>query len=747
VPTVAHLLSEPKAQISAVEMKVFVAGGLLVLLCNPLAVETAAASADASLNPVTRVVELLQGLSKKVIAEGKAEEDLYEKFVCWGESVISQKTASNEAAKSRIDELEAYIEDVKAGKIEFTSERQDLEKAIAGLHADIEAADAQREKEKADFLAAKDEMQKGIQALEKAIQVLHEATSFSQTGSLLAVHAQLSQGFRQKAEESAALDRAVQLGKQFLTKGDADFLQRLLTGDVPKVDWKKLNRKAVFKMKYKARSGKIQDVLAKLLQTFTDNLAEAEAKEAKAEEVYKKLSASLHDQLDKAQAALQEMDAENSARGLTIEEAQEEVDALKEQIENDLKFIKETQQSLDDMKLSWKERQALRTGELAAISKAIQILHNDDARDLMKKSFASQGYSLLQEKSGIAASLRKNAGALIRATAVKVGDRRLLALAMRTALEEHGHFDKVIEAIDKMIATLKAEGEEDLVQKEECEKVRAEKTRAAVLESRKIDEITDAIGKLVAEIKELQAEIAEKEQAVAALKADLQKATEIREAEHLEWKGNDADDKAAADLIEQAKVVLEKFYEENNLVLVQRRVVPVEAGKAPPPPPATWEAPYAAGTQEGKGIVAILGMIKEDVLEDIEKAAAAEEKAENEYLAFAKETKAAIGELEAAIVELKATASDKASEAEEQKKTRLTVKASLDAVMKTLKDLAPDCDYFQVNFDRRSKNRAIEIDGLVKAKGILEGAAFAPPSTDATREIKPGDALLLQGRA
>ena len=32
-------------------------------------------------------------------------------------------------------------------------------------------------------------------------------------------------------------------------------------------DWKKLNRKAVFKMKYKARSGKIQEILADILQT------------------------------------------------------------------------------------------------------------------------------------------------------------------------------------------------------------------------------------------------------------------------------------------------------------------------------------------------------------------------------------------------------------------------------------------------------------------------------------------------
>ena len=90
--------------------------------------------------------ELLQGTSKKISAEGKTKKDLYEKFVCWGDSVISAETAPNADAKAGIDELE------------FTSERTDLEKSISGLKSDIEAAQAQRRQGKADFLAARDEM-------------------------------------------------------------------------------------------------------------------------------------------------------------------------------------------------------------------------------------------------------------------------------------------------------------------------------------------------------------------------------------------------------------------------------------------------------------------------------------------------------------------------------------------------------------------------------------------------------------
>merc|ERR1719453_990877 len=74
--------------------------------------------------PTSRVVTLLQGLSKEIAEEGKKEEDLYEAFVCWGNKVITEKTKSNAAAQARIDELEAYLDDVKSGKIEFTTERR-----------------------------------------------------------------------------------------------------------------------------------------------------------------------------------------------------------------------------------------------------------------------------------------------------------------------------------------------------------------------------------------------------------------------------------------------------------------------------------------------------------------------------------------------------------------------------------------------------------------------------------------------
>merc|ERR1712113_265065 len=109
------------------------------------------------------------------------------------------------------------------------------------------------------------------------------------TGVLLKMSDRFSVMGGSRAAEAAVLTHASKMGERFLTKGDAIFLRRLLTGEVPTWDWKKLNRPATFKKSYKARSFKIQDILAKMLQTFEINLKDAEAKEKEAQETYEKL--------------------------------------------------------------------------------------------------------------------------------------------------------------------------------------------------------------------------------------------------------------------------------------------------------------------------------------------------------------------------------------------------------------------------------------------------------------------------
>eukprot|EP00747_Dinoflagellata_sp_TGD_P131429 gnl/TRDRNA2_/TRDRNA2_174964_c5_seq27.p1 gnl/TRDRNA2_/TRDRNA2_174964_c5~~gnl/TRDRNA2_/TRDRNA2_174964_c5_seq27.p1 ORF type:complete len:704 (+),score=277.55 gnl/TRDRNA2_/TRDRNA2_174964_c5_seq27:45-2156(+) len=701
-------------------MKLVIVLVLSTLCASPVVAE------QATLSPVTRVVELLKSLQKKIEQEGKKEEDLYETYVCWATNVIDTKTASNTAAESRISELTTYIEDIEAGRVEFTGERATLEKELEGLHAELEAAKDLREKENKDFIEAEDEMNKAIKALEKAKEVLSEATKDGEEGEFVEVGEALNAGFAERRSQAKELFHAVELGEKFLTKGDALFMRKLLTGDVPDVDWKKLNRKAGFKMKYKARSVKIQDLIAKLLSTFKGNLNDATDKEMAAEEEYEKLKEAKEAQKAKAEEALASSEEEAGGRGMAKEDAQAEVDALTTQVENDKKFIEETDKGLKEKKEEWKVRSKLRSGEIEAISKAIATLTSDDARDLFKKSYSSQGLFFVQVDQEAQATRVIHATDVIRSAGKSARDIRLSALAAAVSTRSAGHFDEVIEAIDKMIKTLNEEEEKDKEIKETCEKDRMGDARDAAKTSRTIDEHSDTITKLEAEIEVIKQEIAAMQAEIKAIGEELSKAEKIRKDEHAEWEENDAADKAAAEIVGMAKGVLEDFYKENMSLFQKKhkKMEPVAAGEAPPPPPTTWSEPYGGAKGESQGVVAILGMIKEDIEKDREKAKAEEDLAQEEFEKFETESGTQIKDLNEEIGTMEGTQGDKEESVKDHKEERKTGKEELDSVMQKMTDALPGCDFMTINYPMRMENRQTEIDGLDKAKGILKGAKF-----------------------
>jgi len=508
---------------------------------------------------------------------------------------------------------------------------------------------------------------------------------------------------------------------------------------VPKVDWKKLNRKATFKMAYKARSFKIQDVLKKMHQTFSINLADAQGNEKAALDSYNKLTKAKQDQLDAAQGALTKMESEKGAKGMSRQESVDEVKALKDQVSNDEKFIKQTEAALTAKKASWKVRSETRAGELAAISKAIFTLHNDDSRDLFKKSFEG---SFLQVAQSSQLHLAQSAAAVLEDAAKRSGDASLMVLAKDLAApfkSVKGQFGPILAAIDKMIALLKSQEQKDLDTKQTCESERMTNTRSAIVDSREIDDQTDKMASLSTHIAECEKNIAELQDEHTKTKDALAKAQTMRNDENAEWKKTDNDDKLAAETVKGARDSLAKWYADNAFVQVAKQPVEASAGEAPPPPPPTWEADYGGKQGESQGIVAIMDMVHEDIKKDRADAKSDEDASQKEFDNFKKDSEDKMKELKK-----EEQAQDKSKGKAMQEKTdteklRRGNKNSLDSTLETIKSIDPNCEYYEVNYPMRRKNRQIEVDGLEKAKAILKGGKF-DAGPDPNREIKPGDA-------
>lgn len=161
--------------------------------------------------------------------------------------------------------------------------------------------------------------------------------------------------------------------------------------------------------------------------------------------------------------------------------------------------------------------------------------------------------------------------------------------------------------------------------------------------------------------------------------------------------------------------------------LLSEKYEPSPAGEAPPPPPATWDTgeSYSGAEGESQGIMGILTLVKEDVEKDI----ALAEKQEADAVTAFDETKATLETTitagETAIDEYKSEKADQEGVATDNTEERASEKSTLDSTMTEIQNLKPGCDFILVNYEVRIKKRHVEIDGLKKAKAILQGGDFS----------------------
>merc|ERR1719316_1234310 len=104
---------------------------LLIFLAS-FAAPSGATTAELRANPIRKVVTMLQDMQKTVEAEGKKEEDLFEKFMCYC-------SGGEGALDASIKQGQAQIEQVTAAIDRGTAEKSQLDQDIATHKADRES--------------------------------------------------------------------------------------------------------------------------------------------------------------------------------------------------------------------------------------------------------------------------------------------------------------------------------------------------------------------------------------------------------------------------------------------------------------------------------------------------------------------------------------------------------------------------------------------------------------------------------
>jgi len=703
-------------------------------------------AADAAVNPIRKVVTLLQAMQKKVAAEGAREAELFKKYMCYCKSsgaTLKEEISSGEA---KISELGTSLEEARAAKEQLQAGLKQDQADRAAAKKSMADATALRNKEAAAFADLKAESDENVDAIFAAIKALEKGMGVKD--SRLAYSA----GYRSTAEGEG-------VAPAFLQSDKAQVLRKLLAGKMGR-DMAEDDRQKVLSFLsgppgfYVASSDQIVGILKQMADEMAKGLVEATAAEEAAIKEFKALMSAKMKEVAALTAAIENKLQKIGETSVAIAKMENELGDTEEALADDKKFLADLKKGCSTIEKQTEENMKLRTQELAALAETIKVLNDDDALELFKKTLPSAGASLLQ-MSRTAETVRARALAAVRAVyGQSVLPHRVNLDFISLAL--HGDklgFDKVIKMIDDLVAILKKEQIDDNDKKEYCaSQLDLTDDKKKSLE-RSISDEEDAIAATQDAIATTTQEIEALKAAIKALDKSVAEATAQRKAEHEAFTDLIASDSAAKELLNYAKNRLNKFYNpklykaapeaalsaEDRVFVAEGGSIPTEAPggiagtgisamvqqheeAAPPPPPETYGKFKAKASG---GVIDMLNMLINDLDKDMTEAETTEKDAQADYEQLMRDSAEKRTADSQTLIDKEDAKASLEGELQAHQEEKRSLGNELGATLKYLAATHADCDWLLKFFDVRQEARTSEIDALNNAKAVLSGADYS----------------------
>merc|ERR1719446_432406 len=286
-------------------------------------------------------------------------------------------------------------------------------------------------------------------------------------------------------------------------------------------------------------------------------------------------------------------------------------------------------------------------------------------------------------------------------------------LAMLATNVELDAFTKVKAMIDKMIVQLKAEQADEVKKNDYCISSLQENEMQTMKTKDLKADLEAKAGQLEATIKRLSEEIEKAHLDIDNLRVALQRASEDRKSENLDFQKVVADQTVTAEILNKALDKLATFYDEAAFAQMHKKK------ETPTPPVPQMEYTKSAGAT---GVMSMIEKLIYDTKDITAKSKKTEQEAQAAYETLIANTNESVKDLQAEIVAKTKAKAQAKKDLEETTEDHAAAVQELEDLGKTNADLHAECDYYIKNFNIRQKARAQEIEALQQAKQILNGA-------------------------
>jgi len=303
-----------------------------------LAVLALGAAVKTEVTPVSKVIQMLEGMLAQGKREKEEEQAVFVKYAAFCHDTEMEKTWAIDDASDELDSLNADIQKYIADIEKITREIEAHDGDIATWNGDQKAAANVRKGEHTDYEATHKDYSESIDALQRAIVALKkESYTRTQADSLL----ELQSMTRIPAHVKHVITSF--LAQDADTEGFMDFKAPEASG-------------------YEFQSGGVVEMLEKLLTKFQDERESLEKEEKEAEHAYNMLNQDLANQVSVATEQRSAKSEEKSNKEQAVADAKATVEETTAARDSDQKFLDEVRSMCAQKKAEFTSRQELRAG-------------------------------------------------------------------------------------------------------------------------------------------------------------------------------------------------------------------------------------------------------------------------------------------------------------------------------------------------------------------------------------------------
>merc|ERR1719253_1621208 len=224
-----------------------------------------------AVNPIRRVVTMLQNMQKKVTDSGSKEKVLFDKFMCYCTTGVGALEQSIKDAGVKVEKVSSNIEALEAEVGRLNADISAAKQDRADAEASLAEGKALRAKESAAYAKESSEFQTNIDAMGKAIAAIEKGAA----------------GFLQTSAASVLRKISVSMD---LEPEDRDMLSSFLSQG----------------QNYSPASGQITGILKQMKDTMDADLKDATAAEDQAKADFEAMAAAKAKQIEALTKELEE---------------------------------------------------------------------------------------------------------------------------------------------------------------------------------------------------------------------------------------------------------------------------------------------------------------------------------------------------------------------------------------------------------------------------------------------------------